>query len=142
MRELAVGNTRKDKCIDRVFVNFKKLVKTCGSLAPLQPNEDRVGSDSDHRVVFAKAALPTKEKGQWLSYSSRKFTKKKAEKFKEWLVNKDWKDLLEADGSNRKADIYQKSMEWAMNEFFPYTRTKRRSTEDPWVNDRIRSEKN
>ena len=60
------------------------------------------------------------------------------ELFKTWLVQQDWQGVLGASGSNNKAEKYQEMMSNAMRDFYPVITTKKKSTEDPWINDKIR----
>jgi hypothetical protein len=138
MKEVSTGPTRGHRTIDRAFTNFNSHIKEKNVIAPLAPNKGAPGAPSDHRVVFFSASLETTIPVEWTSYESRKFSDEKAELFGQWLAGKDWSDLFQAQTSNQKADIYQEEMKIAMDKFFPLTRTKKRSDEDPWVNDQVR----
>ena len=87
MQDVAVGNTRKDKCIDRVFTNSSRGVVEAGTLAPLETEEDR---RSDHRVVYVLAELPRRETFRWEVYKYRHFSDTGVEEFKNWIVMYDW----------------------------------------------------
>ena len=50
----------------------------------------------------------------------------------------DWVDVIAAEGSNRKAGVYQEQLDAAMDRFFPIRTTRRKSTDLPWINRAIR----
>ena len=58
LREVNVGPTRKDRCIDRIFTNFGRSITDCGTVPPLEPEPGHQGACSDHRIAFMKAELP------------------------------------------------------------------------------------
>ena len=59
-------------------------------------------------------------------------------KFKEFIMNQDWNEVFEADTSDLKAEKYQEVVNAAMKECFPLVTVKRKSTDDPWITDKIR----
>ena len=59
-------------------------------------------------------------------------------KFKDWILAQDWETIYSAIGSDNKATEYQNLMNYAMNECYPIVTVKRKSTEDPWITDKIR----
>lgn len=42
-----------------------------------------------------------------------------------------------ASGSDLKAEIYQRHIDWAMNAFFPIKTVRKKSTDLPWINKAI-----
>ena len=125
LKEVATGPTRGRRTIDKAFTNFHRRITDSNVVAPLAPNTGARGTSSDHGVVFFKARLEFSPPVTWTSYETRRFTEAKAEKFGNWLANKSWEELFNADSSNKKAEIYQEAMGKAMDEFFPLTRTKK-----------------
>ena len=62
MSEVAVGPTRQDRCIDRIFVNF------AGTVPPLE-TDDQAAKKSGHLIAFAKSSIPLSVPFNWLEYS-------------------------------------------------------------------------
>ena len=50
----------------------------------------------------------------------------------------EWRDVLDAVGSQEKAVLYQKKINGAVENFFPLITVRRKSTDAPWINARIR----
>ena len=46
--------------------------------------------------------------------------------------------VVQAVGSNRKAEMYQEAVTLAMENFFPLVTVRKKSTDCPWINNRIR----
>jgi hypothetical protein len=90
VKQVKLRPTRGRRCIDRVFTNLGWLLSSSGVITPLQSAE---GSNSDHKVVYTSAALPGREKGEWISYKVRQYCGSGAKKFREWLATVDWSDL-------------------------------------------------
>ena len=135
IQEAHVGPTRGGRSIDRTFINFP--VNSWGILPPLETD----GADgspvrkSDHMVTYIWAALPKIEAFKFISYSYRYKNPESDELLGAWLVGKDWKDVVQARGSNRKAELYNAAVMGAVEHFFT---TRRKSTDPPWVNAAIR----
>ena len=138
LREVDVGPTRGSRCIDRIFSNFGRSITDCGTVPPLEPEPGHQGSRSDHRVAFMRAELPKARSFEWVSYQYRFFNPKAVEDFGGWLACHDWADVVQAEGSNQKATIYQEAVTGAMETFFPLITVRKKSTDCPWMNRRIR----
>lgn len=82
--------TRGSKSIDRIFVNFSRSVTNSGTLAPLESAEE---VESDHRIAFCKFKLQRKESFRWESYLYRQHMTEEEERFKQWIVMHDWKEV-------------------------------------------------
>ena len=73
-----------------------------------------------------------------MAYSYLHYNDESGADFKAWVVSHDWSEVLQATGSNRKVDIYQAEVMAALHRFFPLKITRRRLTDLPWINTRIR----
>ena len=138
IREVDVGPTRKDRCIDKIYTNFIRAVSESGTVPPLEPEPGQNGTRSDHRVAFVRAGLPKVRSFEWLKYQYRYYSDQAVEKFGQWLATKDWGDVASAVGSNAKAEAYQAAVTGAMEEIFPLITVRKKSTDCPWISNRIR----
>ena len=137
VKEAPVGPTRKDRCIDRVFTNFGRAITDTGTVPPLEPEPGAQGTRSDHRITFASATLPRHRTFEWVSYQYRFFNDQAVEEFGTWLAGRDWADVIEAESSNEKAEIYQKAVTGTLERVFPLITVRKKSTDCPWINARI-----
>ena len=136
--ELPVGNTRGDHCIDRMFGNFNAM--EVGTLPPLEtdPGSEAAARPSDHRIAFCRTSLPRVRPYELMTYTYRYYSKEGEEEYGRWLAGKDWSHLLGLSGSNAKTEYYQREVVGAMERIFPLITVKRRSSDPPWYNWRIR----
>ena len=109
--------------------------KNAGVLPPLESDDSE--RQSDHLIAFVEVELPRREAYELLRYTYRLYTEEGAKSFAKWITFHDWGEILRAEGSNRKADLYQKHLDLAMDTFFPYVTTVRKSTDPPWINARV-----
>ena len=73
IKEVLVGNTRKNKSIDRIFISMSRAVTASGTLEPLEPETPEVGASSDHRVAYCRLLLPRLSTFKWETYSYQYF---------------------------------------------------------------------
>ena len=75
---------------------------------------------------------------EWLSYKYLYYNQDSVDKFGLYLQELSWAPVLEAAGSNAKANAYQGLVTAGMETCFPTITTRRKSTDLPWINNRIR----
>ena len=134
--EVDVGHSRGTRSIDRTFINFSRSLKASGTLPPLttEPDESGRRTSSDHKITYTTAELKKLATFEWLSYSYRFYNDDSVEEFKTWVLSTSWDEVLAAEGSNAKADHYQRIVTAVVNACFPLITTRRKSTDLPWVN--------
>ena len=137
LTETTAGPTRGNRVIDRTFSNFDNITEA-GILDPLQTEDIEQPRESDHKIFYMTASIRRKEKYRWLSYTYRYNNEESSKKFGDWIVSKDWAELLQTPTSNAKAELYQKEINTAIETFFPLRTTKRRSTDPPWINPAVK----
>ena len=138
LKEADVGPTRKDRCIDRMFTNFTRSISESGTVPPLEPEPGAQGCRSDHRIAYLSANLPRCKTFEWITYQYRYYGDESVDQFGAWLASKDWTDVFEAQSSNDKACLYQDAVTNAMEAIFPLITVRKKSTDCPWINNRIR----
>ena len=134
MKEVDIGNTRKDKKLDRIFLNMSRAVVESGMLEPLETEEEET---SNHCIAYCRLDLPRQKTFKWESYTYRYFNEQAKKKFKEWMVLYHWEEVRTAVGSNEKANAYQNTLTQAMDRFFPCKTTRRKSNDLPWLNKKV-----
>ena len=102
---------------------------------PLEVDPGTSGTKSNHRIAYVSALLPKIKAFDWQTYSYWYINEDSVRLFGDRLASVDWGPLLEMEGSNGKADLYQETETGAMERFFSI---KRKSTDFPWINARIR----
>ena len=77
----------------------------------------------------------------WQKFSYRHYNEASVNAFKDWVVFHDWREVLEREGSNNKADAYQDTLTKALERFFPLKTTRRKSNEHPWMNKKTKKDR-
>ena len=129
--EHSVGNTRGTHCIDRIFSNLSVTVS--GTVPPLETDrtEGTSPKKSDHMVAFIQSSVQKVAAYKMMDYTYRYYNPESEDAFGSWIASVDWSDLLATDGSNEKAEYYQREVNAAMERFFPLVTVRRKSTDPP-----------
>ena len=134
--EVITPPTRKNRRIDRVFLNWSADIVDSTCFPPLQAENDRGESValSDHRIQFIATTLEKKEPVTWETYTYRPYTDTGADGFLAEIKKQGWDEVLLAGGSNAKSQIFQAILDDLMDRFFPKKTVRRRSSDLPWFN--------
>ena len=104
----------------------------------MEPLESDDGAGSDHRIAYCKVKLARTAAFTWQSFSYRHYNDHSVDLFKRWVTMHDWSEVHNAEGSNDMTDKYQATIDWALDKFFPKKTTRRKSTDLPWMNRRLK----
>ena len=136
LAEILTPPTRKDRRIDRTFLNWSESVKEIACLSPLEA-ENVLGQQiakSDHKIQFLASCLEKREAVVWETYSYRPYSERSASAFIQDMEQQDWSDVYSAVGSNMKASVLQAILDDLMDKHFPEKLVKRKNTDLPWIN--------
>ena len=134
-----MGSTRGSRAIDRIFLNVSRSVKETGTLEALETEEEG-GPSSDHLVAYCRLEVPKISTFKWETYTYRYFNERARDDFKKWMVLHSWDEVLRAEGSNNKTDTYQATLTAAMDKFFPWKTTRKKSNNLPWITKKVLKE--
>ena len=98
---------------------------------PLIPDQGRPGRPSDHNLVVVGFELERKKK--WMKYSYRKYTEDGDAAFGEWIVGHNWAEI--SGTPSDQAEALGRTLDSAMESFFPLITRRLRSDQDPWINE-------
>ena len=79
------------------------------------------------------ARMHRRESYEWVTYTYRQYSDEARDTFGEWIIMHDWMEVVTAEGSNAMAEAYQKTIDEAMDRFFPLRTVKKKSTDLPWI---------
>ena len=139
LKEEDVGPTRGDRRIDRIFGNLA-CVEDAGTVPPLETdrNEAEEVFKSNHMIAYLTAKVQRTQPYEMMTYKYRYYNRESEAEFGWWLSGFNWNELLSAEGSNKKTEIYQREIVAAQERYFPLITVRRRSTDPPWYNWKIR----
>ena len=127
--------TRGNACLDILASNFNEEITETFVESPLESDI----ALSDHAVLVARASLKHKHDFKWITYSTRQIDDEGKRKFATAFVTFDWASLVNniPDPTDLTVAIQEK-IEELNNTYFPWKRRKIRSTDDPWITDKVR----
>ena len=96
---------RNNRCIDRTFLSYGHSV---AGTVPLLESDDST-KNSNHKLAFLLSSIPRVAPYEWLSYSYWYYNPDSAKAFGGWQASKSWEDLEEAEGSNGRQNIANRS---------------------------------
>ena len=128
--------TRKDCRLDLFASNIEEHIAHLYVVGPLHTTETL----SDHLPLICQIKLPNAHRFQIVKYKTRKYTKKKEEKFAEEMNDSNWDTMLSANTASEKTVILHERINYLMDKFFPLKSYSVKSTDKPWVNDHSRKE--
>ena len=99
---------------------------------PLVPDAGRPDRPSDHNIVVFKAELSRNRKFEWMRYSYRKHTPEGDVAFGEWILDHGWSEI--SGSPSEMAAALGRTLDKAMEVFFPLITRRLRSDQDPWIN--------
>ena len=115
-------------------------VRVSGTVPPLESDvvAGEVSKKSDHKIAFVQSSIEKVRAFQILSYSYRYYNAECELEYGRWLAAQRWEDVTGAEGSNGKANAYQKLVGDALERIFPLVTVRRKLTDPPWYNAKIR----
>ena len=96
-----------------------RSVVSSGTIPPLEAEPGNQRQRSDNLIIHMTAQLPKIQSTEYVTYRYRHFTEEAQEEFGLWLIMHDWGEVAQANGSNLKAEIYQKHIDEAIDTYFP-----------------------
>ena len=132
---IVTGPTRGDNTLDIMYCNTIQGIAECGTVPPLTSN---TGMESDHKCVWAELVMPTERQYKWEVHYARRRSERANEAFAQELCAWDWSTLRRAVGPDAKVAILEKTLSLLTDKHFPRVRVRKRSSEPPWITNRIR----
>ena len=134
LEEAITPPTRNNRRIDRVFANWDIVGAAC--LPPLEAvSDDGNVTHSDHKVQLVRALLNKKEPVVWKKITFRPYTETAAAAFKKDIASETWSTVMDAIGSNSKANAFQATLDTLMDKHFPQKTIRRKNDDLPWFNE-------
>ena len=120
--------------LDPVIMTLSNLYQRPVSLDPLEAGVDKVGVESDHRIVICKPIniIENQCSRSVKVIKFRPLSESGYKKMQEWLLDFDWKEVYEAETADNKAEKFQKILVQKVDTFFPIKTRKVCNDDQPW----------
>ena len=127
--------TRGNNVLDIMCTSFNDMLLEAGVTVPIYNN---LGTESDHKVVYAAFKMPRVPDYTVETYSYYKESEDGVLKFGDWLHQVDWGSVLEATTPTEKVEALHILFEGAMETCFEYVTKKKKTSEPSWMTEDIR----
>ena len=131
LKHIVYFPTRGQATLDKVLTSINKFNEKLYPYCPI--------GKSDHTCVVWNPR----------THQSRKFTNKtrtyrpmkdsQIKEFGTWIQSQDWCDILQADSTQLKTDVFYKTVNQAIDMHFPNVTVKCHSNDKPWMNKKIKA---
>ena len=138
---VATPPTRQHAHLDMVLSNLHDNVTSTRYMPPLQPDDGKLGSRSDHEFVYVDMELRKLHDFKVNKYTTRIITEETAEKLAESLAKISWTERIgtvEEQGIDEYTERFHEVLTEALNVAAPLKTRKVKSTDKPWITDNIR----
>ncbi|MEL7520669.1 MAG: reverse transcriptase family protein, partial [Cyanobacteria bacterium J06553_1] len=122
--------TRGQNTLDKILTNIHKLYKAPISLPAL--------GSSDHVSVLWEPIHHQQQPNQPKTQYSRRFPDSKIREFGMWITQQTWQEVLDAEGTNNKCDLFYDIIWEKINDCFPLKKRRTHPNDKPWMNTKIK----
>ena len=130
----------RENILDPIITTLAPFYQEPKCLDPLDPDPDKNGKKSDHRIVLFKpiSSLEQKTTRQTRIIKVRPITQSGIENMRNWLMEQTGKNVFEAETSHKKAEIFQNTLMEQFEINFPETNRKLNSDDSPWITHQLK----
>ena len=136
--QVVKANTRLNppEILDPVIMTLSKFYREPEDLDPLDPDPDKNGVKSDHRIPLLRPidVLNNKGSGSPKIIKVRPFPQSGIDSLEEWFIDQKWESVYEAQTGHKKAENFQKLLMDILNKIFPEKNKKIFFNDKPWMN--------
>ena len=126
--------------LDPVIMTLAHLYQEPMCLEPLDPDPDKNGKKSDHRIVLIRPinVINNKPIRRTREIKVRPFPQSGMDRMREWFIDHSWDQVYSAESAHQKAAIFQKILINKMDEIFPEKIRKVHSDDQPWISHKLK----
>ena len=126
--------------LDPIIMTLSQFYQEPLCLDPLDPDPDKDGKKSDHRIVLMKPITVINNKSARYTrvIKVRPMPQSGIDKMRSWLMEETWDTVYKAESSHEKAAIFQDMLMTKFNMFFPEKIRKINSDDAPWITQKLK----
>ena len=126
--------------LDPVITTLSNYYQEPECLDPLDPDPDKNGKPSDHRIVLVKpiSIINNRSARKFKEIKVRPYTKSGLDKMKNWFMEQTWDQVFQAETANEKANIFQKLLLKALDDYLPEKIRKVCSEDQVWITHKLK----
>ena len=120
LRQLISFGTRKSAILEKIITDLHTLYQPPRCLAPLQVDDDKPGTDSDHNIaILAPILSANNEKHKKRSVKYRPLQQSGITKFTQFISNHTWQEVLGEENIDKKVANFHFLLRAKLDEYFP-----------------------
>ena len=126
--------------LDPILTTLSNYYQVPLCLDPLDPDPDKNGKASDHKIVLVKpiTVINNRSARKFREIKVRPFTDSGMEKMRNWFMEQSWDQVFKEESANEKANIFQQLLLKALDDFFP-EKIRRICNEDQvWITHKLK----
>ena len=120
LRQIIASGTRKSAILENIITDLHTLYQAPECLPPLQVDEDKTGSDSDHNIILLPPiTVENNRKRVKRSVVTRPLPDSGVYQFAQFISTHSWAEVLEEDNIDQKVENFHKTLRLKLDEFCP-----------------------
>ena len=123
--------TRGKNTLDKILTNMHKLYMAPISLPAL--------GNSDHSSVLWEPCTQQTTKEPSIPQYTRRFPDSGIREFGRWITHQNWQEVLEAEGTDNKCDIFYNMIWKKIEDIFPLKKRRTHPTDKPWMTNKVKA---
>ena len=134
------SKTGKEAILDPVMMTFSQYYQEPLCLDPLDPDPDKDGKKSDHRIVLMKPinVINNMSARFTRTVKVRPIPESGIIKMRAWLMDETWDDVSNEESAHNKASVFQKMLISKFETIFPEKVRKISSVDSPWMTQKLK----
>ena len=126
--------------LDPIIMTLACFYQRPDCIEPLEPDCDKSGKKSDHKIVIAKPInktnpLSVRVKRQ---IKSRPITSAGIKLMQDFLISESWSEVLISESAHKKAEIFQSKILKIYQDCFPEKVQTFADDDQPWITNRLK----
>ena len=120
LRQIITSATRQSAILENVITDLHTMYQTPQCLPPLQVDDDKAGSDSDHNIaVLPPITLDISSKPVKKPVVTRPLPQSGVDQFGQFICRHGWEEVLGEQNIHKKVENFHKTLRTNLDMFFP-----------------------
>ena len=129
------------RILDPIITSLSKYYQNPECLPPLDPDPEKNGKPSDHKIVVMKPinSINNNPARSLHSVTFIPLPKSGISRMGDWITKFNFEEIYKAENAYDKAELLQKNLLTQLNKFFPEKTSTFSSDDQPWIDIELKS---
>ena len=126
--------------LDPIITTLSRFYQEPNYLEPLSVDPEKIGVDSDHRIIVCRPINQISSKSVNLSrqIKFRPFPGSGFEKMTVWMREQTWTEVFQCESAHDKAETFQNMLIEKLDEIFPEKVRTVKTNDQPWITHKLK----